>query len=122
MTSKLFSLRVVGSLVLVASLAAVSAVATTTQQSGAPQDAQAVALESWKAHLETIGWPQDMRNRMAADFVGKASPSVANEFGGVTITFDGSTPGMLAKVSIVMGANGRPVAKPVVQFADISER
>lgn len=122
MTSKLLSLRVVGSLVLVASLAAVSAVATTTQESGAPQDARAVALESWNAHLQKIGWPQDMRNRMAADFLGTANPSVANEFGGVTITFDGSRPGMLAKVSVVMGANGRPVAKPVVQFADVSER
>jgi hypothetical protein len=29
---------------------------------------------------------------------------------------------MLAKVSVIMGADGRPVAKPVVQFADVSER
>jgi len=122
MTTKVFSLRLVGSLVLVASLVAVSAVATNTQESGAPQDARTVALESWQAHLQQIGWPQDMREQMAPQFLGAAQPSVANEFGGVTVTFDGSRPGMLAKVTIVMGANGRPVAKPVVQFADVVER
>jgi hypothetical protein len=81
-----------------------------------------VALESWEARLQKIGWPQDMIAQKAQQFLGMQKSSVANEFGGVTITFDGSRPGMLAKVSVIMGADGRPVAKPVVQFADVSER
>jgi hypothetical protein len=121
MATKVLSLRLVGGLVLVASLVAVSAVATNSQESGAPLDARTVALESWQTHLQQIGWPQDQRERMAPQFLGFPSAPVANEFGGVTVTFDGSRPGMLATVTIVMGANGRPAAKPVVQFGDVLE-
>ena len=121
MATKVFSLRLVGGLVLVASLVAASAVATNTHESGAPQDARTIALSSWQSHLQTIGWPQEMRERMAPQFLGFPSQPVANEFGGVTVTFDGSRTGMLATVTVVMGANGRPVANPVVQLLDIVE-
>jgi len=121
MAMKIFSLRLVGSLVLVASLVAVSAVATNSQESGAPQDARTVALQSWQTYLQQIGWPQDQRERMAPQFLGFPNDPVANEFGGVTVTFDGSRPGMLATVTVVMGANGRPVANPVVELADVLE-
>lgn len=121
MTSKVFSLRLVGSLVLVASLAAVSAVATNSQESGAPQDPRALALDSMNAHLNKIGWPQDLRAQKAHVFLGAQKSSVANEFGGMTVTFDGSRPGLLSTVTVVMGANGRPVAKPVVELGDVLE-
>jgi len=62
-----------------------------------------------------------MREQMAPRFLGEAGQPVPNEFGGVTITYNGSKPGMLAKVTIVMGANGRPVAQPIVELADVLE-
>ena len=121
MTARIFSLRLVGSLVLVASIATVSAVATNSQESGAPEDPRAIALNSMQAYLQKIGWPKDLREQRAPQFLGAVKSSVANEFGGMTVTFDGSRPGLLSTVTVVMGANGRPVAKPVVELGDIVE-
>ena len=121
MSTRALPLRIVGLLLLV-TCAAASAVATNSQDTTAPQDPRAVALESWQAHLQKIGWPQGMIAQKAQQFLGMQKSSVANEFGGVTVTYDGSCLGMLAKVSVIMGADGRPTGKPVVQFADVSER
>jgi hypothetical protein len=120
MSIRALSLRIVGPLLLIISAAA-SAVATNSQETSALEEPRTVALESWQAHLQTIGWTQDMSERMAPQFLGAQKSSVANEFGGVTVTFDGSRPGLLSTVTVVMGANGRPVAKPVVELGDVLE-
>ena len=64
---------------------------------------------------------QDMRERIAPRFLGKLTRSEANQHGGKTITYDGSNPGLLATVTLVLGADGKPVASPVVQLMDVVE-
>ena len=120
MSTRALPLRIVGLLLLV-TCAAASAVATNSQDTTAPQDPRAAALESWQAHLQKIGWPEGMIAQKAQQFLGMQKSSVANEFGGVTVTFDGSRPGLLSTVTVVMGANGGPVAKPVVELGDVLE-
>lgn len=82
---------------------------------------QAQALNAWKAHLKKIGWPADLRDRLAPKLLGKLSKVDDNGKGGKTYTFDGSQPGMLATVTLKLDASGKAVAAPVVTFADIVE-
>lgn len=128
MTALTQPLRQAGKLVLTLSLIALSAAAINKGNATAIQDPQKVqepqnphtiALKSWHGYLEQIGWPKEMRERIAPRFLGKLSKSVANEHGGQTITFDGSGPGLLATVTLVLGADGKPVVKPVVELADV---
>ena len=122
MTALAHPLRLAGKLALTLSLIAISAAAINTRDTAGTQDPRTIALKSWHDHLQQIGWPKDMSEQHAPRFLGHLSQTIANEHGGQTITFDGSRPGLLAKVTIVMGADGRPVAKPVVQCADVMER
>jgi hypothetical protein len=87
----------------------------------APQDPQSVALLSWIDYLQSIGWPQELRERYAPQFLGVQTTAVANEHGGRTLTFDGSRPGVRATVAVVLDAAGKVVGKPVVQLADVLE-
>ena len=82
---------------------------------------QAQALNAWKAHLKKIGWPADLRDRLAPKLLGKLSKVDDNGKGGKTYTFDGSQPGMLATVTLKLDASGKALAAPVVMFADIVE-
>lgn len=121
MTTRHSTMRLAGKLALLLSIVALSAAAVNLQEPARAQDPRAIALESWHRYLEQIGWPQEMRERVAPRFLGKLSQSVANEHGGKTITFDGSRPGLRAKVTLVLGADGKPVTPPVVELADIVE-
>ena len=114
-------LRLAGKLALVLCLVGISGVAIHAADDTTPADPTTLALKSWHGYLEQIGWPQEMRERIAPEFLGKQTQSVANEFGGQTVTFDGSKPGLLAPVTLVLGADGLPVRAPVVELADIVE-
>ena len=85
------------------------------------QDPQDIALQSWRDHLQGIGWPQHLRDQWAPRFLGALRTSVANEHGGNTMTWDGSRPGLLATVTLVLGADGKAIQRPVVQLADVLE-
>lgn len=87
----------------------------------APQDPQTIALRSWQEYLQSIGWPAAMAERHAPRFVGVQTSSVANEHQGVTVSFDGSRPGVRATVTIVLDAESKLVGKPVVRLADVLE-
>ncbi|HEX5052384.1 MAG TPA: hypothetical protein VFZ65_11460 [Planctomycetota bacterium] len=116
------SLRLVERLFLTLSLVAVSAAPIPAPASPPPmQDPQDIALQSWRDHLQGIGWPQELRERWAPRFLGVLRESVANEHGGNTMTWDGSKPGLLSTVTLVLDANGKPVQRPVVQLADVLE-
>ena len=115
------SRRLVGSLILAASLVAVSTAAINTDRSGAIQDPRTLALEGWLTHLQKIGFKQHMREQMAPQFLGQEKSSVQNEHGGVTVTFDGSRPGLLATVKVVVDGNGRLVGTADVMLADVLE-
>ena len=121
MTALAHPLRLAGKLALTLSLIAISAAAINTRDTARIQDPRAIALESWHGYLKQIGWPKNMRERIAPRFLGALSQSVPNEHGGQTITFDGSRPGLCAKVTLVLGADGKPVVTPVVELADIVE-
>jgi hypothetical protein len=121
MSHHVSSLRFVGRVALVLSLAFISASASGPRDATPPASPESIALESWQAHLQRIGWPQQLREQWAPRFLGTASESVANEFGGQTITFDGSRPGMLATVRLVLDVDGRPVVDPKVILADVLE-
>jgi hypothetical protein len=116
-----FSRRLAGSFVLAVSLIAVSTAAITTDRSGAIQDPRTHALEGWLTHLDNIGFKKDLSAIMAPRFLGQKKSSVQNEHGGVTVTFDGSRPGLLATVKIVLDGNGRLVGAADVMLADVLE-
>jgi hypothetical protein len=90
---------------------------------GAPaaQDPRTIALQSWHEYLQSIGWPTHLIELHAPRLLGEQKARVANEHGGFTVTFDGSRPGVRATVTVVLDAAGKPVAKPVVQLADVLE-
>ncbi|MCA8974001.1 MAG: hypothetical protein KDC98_04730 [Planctomycetes bacterium] len=116
-------MRLVANLALTLTVVGLSA-AVIQSQDPAPQkpaDAAAIALESWHGYLGQIGWPQDMRERIAPRFLGKLASSVANEHGGQTVVFDGSRPGLRATVTLVLGRDGKPVVPPAVELADVLE-
>jgi len=124
-------LRLAGKLALTISILGLSAAATNTQTAAgqepvkqeAPRadDPRNLALQGWHGYLEQIGWPKDMRERIAPRFLGNLSNDVGNEYGGRTITFDGSRPGLRATVTIVLNAGGKLVFPPAVELADILE-
>ena len=116
-----FSRRLAGSFVLAVSLIAVSTAAITTDRSGAIQDPRTHALEGWLTHLDNIGFKKDLSAIMAPRFLGLEKSSVPNEHGGVTVTFDGSRPGLLATVKVVLDGNGRMVGNADVMLADVLE-
>ncbi|MGK0204735.1 MAG: hypothetical protein ACI89X_004909 [Planctomycetota bacterium] len=115
------SSRLVGSLVIAASLIAVSTAAINTDRSGAIQEPRTHALEGWQTHLDNIGFKKDLRDQMAPQFLGQKKSSVPNEHGGVTVTFDGSRPGLLATVKVVLDGNGRLIGTADVMLADVLE-
>ena len=121
MTALAHPLRLAGKLALTLSLIAISAAAINTRDTAGTQDPRTIALKSWHDHLQQIGWPKDMSEQHAPRFLGRLSQTVANEHGGITVTFDGSRPGMLATTKIILGANGKVVGKPVVELADVLE-
>ncbi len=122
--------RLAGKLALILSILGFSGAATNTaaavqdptkQEASKIEDPRTIALQSWHGYLEQIGWPKDMRERIAPRFLGALSNAQANEHGGQTIVFDGSRPGLRAKVTLVLDRAGKPVAAPVVELADILE-
>ncbi|MEO6593297.1 MAG: hypothetical protein ABIP94_00930 [Planctomycetota bacterium] len=115
------SLRLVERVTLALSLVAVCAAPIAAPASPPIQDPHDIALQSWQDYLQGISWPQELRDRWAPRFLGTLRESVANEHGGTTVTYDGSKPGLLATVTLVLGANGKPVQRPVVQLADVLE-
>ena len=82
---------------------------------------QVQALNAWKAHLKKIGWPAELRDRLAPKLLGKLSKVDDDGKGGKTYTFDGSKPGMLATVTLKLDASGKAASAPVVTFADVVE-
>lgn len=121
-------LRLVGKLALCLSLVALSASSNNTQDPARPQDPAAklqeprsIALQSWNGYLEQIGWQKEMRERFAPRLLGTLTRTEDNVHGGKTMTYDGSRPGLRATVTLVLGADGKPVVAPEVQFADVLE-
>ncbi|MCK5942284.1 MAG: hypothetical protein KAI24_09975 [Planctomycetes bacterium] len=101
---------------------ALSLAATSAPVAPQPHEPpQTQALNAWKAHLTNISWPKGLRDRLAPKLLGTLSKVAHNEHGGKTYTFDGSQPGMLATVTLVLDASGKAVKPPVVMFADVVE-
>lgn len=115
--------RVLAASMLAAAILAFASAVPSPRDPGLtpPQDPQAVALQSWRDYLQSIGWSPQLSERYAPRFLGVQTKSVANEHGGVTVTFDGSRPGVLATVTVVLDAAGKLAVKPVVQLADVLE-
>jgi len=109
------------SLALASALVSLAATSTPSLTISVQDPPRVQALNAWKAHLERINWPQDLRDRMAPKLLGKLSKVEDNGNGNKTYTFDGSQPGMLATVTLKLDASGTAVASPVVTFADIVE-
>lgn len=85
------------------------------------QATRALALESLHGFLEQIGWPKDMRERLAPRFLGQLKSTVPNTHGGNTVTYDGSRPGLISTVKLVLDGAGQLVGEPMIEIADTSE-
>lgn len=85
------------------------------------QATRALALESLHGFLEQIGWPKDMRERLAPRFLGQLKSTVPNTHGGNTVTYDGSRPGLISTVKLVLDGAGQLVGEPIIEIADTSE-
>lgn len=101
--------------------AASSPAVATTASAPRVEDPRAVALRSWVDYLQSINWPKDLAERYAPRFLGNKTKDVPNDQGGRTVTFDGSRPGLLATVTVVLDAAGNVVGKPVVLLGDVVE-
>ena len=115
------SLRLVERVCVALSLVAVLAAPVKAPASPPIQDPQDIALQAWHEYLQGIGWPEQLRDRWAPHFLGTLRETAANAHGGNTMTFDGSRPGVLATVTVVLDATGKVVQRPVVQLADVLE-